>query len=250
MVVWGDPYLVTLGVLLVVSILLRVAGVARRVSVDADPALCACLRGNALAVVVTTLAMLHERERVAAGLGRVHRTGPLSGENDPMQRAVYSALHKPMSPRELVPRPPVRRALAELRRTAAAAGLLLPKWRWVTLRLALCLVPVVGVARLFSSRLTPVTLVVVIASVCVALGLWLLSRRTRAGGRMLAALRRSPSPDIGMAVALNGADALRSAMPILARDGGLLSGGRGPDDSGGDGTIRMNDGVYGGPGTP
>jgi hypothetical protein len=67
MVVWGDPYLVTLGVLLVVSILLRVAGVARRVSVGADPALCACLRGNALAVVVTTLATLHQRERVAAG---------------------------------------------------------------------------------------------------------------------------------------------------------------------------------------
>lgn len=247
MAVWGDPYLVVLGVLLVVSILLRVAGVARRVPVNADPATCACLRGNARAVVVTALATLYQRDHVAAGSGRVHRAGPLSGASGLMERAVYLALHKPLSPRELVSRPPVRRALAEMRRNAATAGLLLPKWRWVTLRLALCLIPVIGVARLFASGLKPVTAVVVIATMCVALGLWLLPRRTRAGGRVLGIARSSA--DTGMAVALHGADALRSAMPIFARDGGLLDGGRRPDGSPGDGTIGMNSDVSGGSGT-
>jgi hypothetical protein len=56
--------------------------------------------------------------------------------------------------------------------------------------------------------------------------------------------------EIGMAVALYGAPALRITMPNFARDGGLLDGGK-RDDMLGDGTIGPNsDAMRTGPSTP
>lgn len=254
MAVLGDPSLVALISLLVVAIALRVVR-GWQVSVDLDVSVISVLRGESLAAVVTSLAMLHVEGSADAGRsGRVHRAAPLAATTkDPMLRAAYVGLHESMSPRALLRRPPVRRAVADVRKRAAAAGLSLATWRWVTQRVVLCSVPVVGVARLLAGRLEPTTVVFLITSTCVALVLWLQPRRTRAGTRVLRTFqRRLPlsafqakdqpltAVDMGTAVALHGVDALNAFLPSFAREGGLLDGGEEPDHTLGDGTIRSH----------
>jgi len=87
--------------------------------------------------------------------------------------------------------------------------------------------------------------------VFIAVGLWFLPRRTRAGGQALAAGRRRytdlvpgagqgqprwSAEDVGMAVALHGAAALRAMMLTFAQDGGLFDR-RGVSDTHGDATL-------------
>jgi uncharacterized protein (TIGR04222 family) len=105
-----------------------------QVPVDLDVPVISVLRGESLAAVVTSLAMLHVEGSVAGGRpGRVHRALPLAAATkEPMWRATYVGLHESMSPRALLRRPPVRRAVADVRKRAAAAGLSLATWRWVT----------------------------------------------------------------------------------------------------------------------
>ncbi|MFF7334440.1 TIGR04222 domain-containing membrane protein [Streptomyces sp. NPDC008150] len=86
------------------------------------------LRGGPRAAVVVALVALHLRGAVKAGRGGTLRTSAASashGEHSvPLEKAVHAALYRPAGMAELMDRPGVRRAVAELRAELAGAGLL------------------------------------------------------------------------------------------------------------------------------
>ncbi|MGW2779753.1 TIGR04222 domain-containing membrane protein [Streptomyces populi] len=98
-------------------------------AVGLGPQTVALLRGGPRAAVKVAVLALHLRGAVAAGRpGTVRVSGPAAGRSaEPgiaLERAVYGSLYNPAGIRELTERPRVRRALAELRGEAVAAGLL------------------------------------------------------------------------------------------------------------------------------
>jgi len=125
-----------------------------------------------------------------------------------------------------------------------ARGLLRRRWVRVLAPLVLLILPAVAAARITAFvTLSPVIgLAVAVAGAAAAI--WFLTRRTVAGARQLRRLRHEfadlaarldagrvdPATvtidDLGGAVALFGNRALRSLMPVVARDAGLLDGGR------------------------
>lgn len=259
MTIVTDPYLDWVAGLLVVSIGLRVLVPPWRVRADVGGCTVAYLRGGERAVVVTALATLHERGTVdVAKRGMVRRAGPLPGNAGAIERAVYAALYQPNGPQRLPGRPEPRRALADLRAELAEAGLLLGTWRWVALRVTLCVALLIVLARLVAGGLHPLTFGVLGGFLVIGLVLWVLPRRTRAGARTLRAVRRrypltslGGSPrDVGMCVGLYGKPALLYGMARFARDGGLLDGGKAYDRGVGDGVIGPSPGSWSGPSTP
>jgi uncharacterized protein (TIGR04222 family) len=246
----SDPYLGVMAALVVLSIALRMPPARRRGSWDLGCSEYAYLRGGQRAVVLAALAAMHQRGIVqSARRGTVKRAGSMKGISDPVERALGAALHGQVSPSVLAARPQVRRALATLQAGLVAGGLLLPTWRWAVLRVTAVAVLVVGVAGLITGPRTG--LLALLAGVLLAVGLWVWPRRTRAGGRVLAAARRRSAQltpgaaqgqpgwsaeDVGMAVALHGAAALRALMPTFARDGGLFDR-RAVSDTHGDATL-------------
>ncbi|MET7985023.1 MULTISPECIES: TIGR04222 domain-containing membrane protein [unclassified Streptomyces] len=100
-------------------------------AVGPGPQTVALLRGGPRAAVQVAVLALHLRGAVAAGPpGTIRTSGPSSGTSFTsglaLERAVRGSLYLPAGLRELMQRPRVRRALAELRSEAAAAGLLRP----------------------------------------------------------------------------------------------------------------------------
>ncbi|MEE6263893.1 TIGR04222 domain-containing membrane protein [Plantactinospora sonchi] len=195
------------------------------------------LTGGARAAVRTGLAMLHARGLVVADPpGRVRRAGVLPPRAEPLERALFGALHSAMAPREVANQRQVRRALAEHREGLIGLGLLRPAWRRFALPAMLVLVPPLLVARLVADDLLgggPALLIVLVFAVLANL---FLPRQTVAGARLLRAARRchpvptapetDPAVEPGTAVALYGEAAIRVLMPQFARDGGLLREGR------------------------
>ncbi|MEU4089111.1 TIGR04222 domain-containing membrane protein [Streptomyces aureus] len=98
-------------------------------AVRPGPQTVALLRGGPRAAVKVAVLALHLRGSVAAGpTGSMRTSAPSPGTSSAsgiaLERAVYSSLHLPSTMPELMVRPRVRRALAELRSEAVAAGLL------------------------------------------------------------------------------------------------------------------------------
>ena len=98
----------------------------------------------------------------------------------------------------------------------------------------LVLVPPILVARLVAGDLLGVGTGLVTVLAFAGVASWFLPRRTMSGGRLLRAAQRrypvSAGPeqglDPGLAVALYGVEALLATLPQLARESGLLDGGR------------------------
>ena len=184
--------------------------------------------------MVTALVLLHARAAVDGGEpGRARRCGPLPRGCDPLARVVYAALVPPASASELVARPAVRRALAQLSGDLAAARLTVAAWRRLALAgLAAASSGVAVAAWVVQGATAGVPLA---AAALATLALAALSRRTLTGRRTVRGLRRryadltvgmdaadwSPR-SLGLAVALHGTPALRLTFPTFAAQGGLL----------------------------
>ncbi|WP_339132269.1 TIGR04222 domain-containing membrane protein [Streptomyces sp. f51] len=98
-------------------------------AVGPGPSTVALLRGGPRAAVKVAVVALHLRGAVVPGRpGTIRTSDPSSGMSfasaSALERAVRGSLYLPAGIRELTDRPRVRRALAELRGEAAAAGLL------------------------------------------------------------------------------------------------------------------------------
>lgn len=98
-------------------------------AVGPRPQTVALLRGGPRAAVKVALVALHLRGAVAPGpAGTIRTSNPAPGTSFgsalALEKAVRGSLYLPAGLRELMDRPRVRRALAELRGEAAAAGLL------------------------------------------------------------------------------------------------------------------------------
>lgn len=227
------PILVSAVVLFVLAVALWVLPVpSRRATPDLTPSMCGYLRGGAREAVLVTLVALHLRSAVApARRGGLKSTGRLVGSTDLLEGAVYGTLHDPLGLRAIRARKRVIEACSETARRLARGGLLLPMGRWLLFRLAAVAVLVLGLVGLIADALAmPVSTVLVVAG----LGLLCLPRRSRAGGRALAVLRREYPLDGEL-----------SAMTVAAhgtgRGGGvpgyLTRRGRADGDDYGDGSI-------------
>ncbi|WP_105969994.1 TIGR04222 domain-containing membrane protein [Streptomyces geranii] len=108
---------------------------------ELDPYYVALLRGGPRDAVTVAVLALHQRGAVEAGRpGTMRVTTRSAGGGPPvLEKAVYAALHRPAGIKELLARPGVRRALAELRGELRDAGLLrrFPPRRPFTTRLTL-----------------------------------------------------------------------------------------------------------------
>ncbi|MFF2363323.1 TIGR04222 domain-containing membrane protein [Streptomyces sp. NPDC058122] len=98
-------------------------------AVGPGPLTVALLRGGPRAAVKVAVVALHLRGAVAPGpQGTIRTSNPSPGTSFAsglaLEKAVRGSLYLPAGVRELMDRPRVRRALAELRGEAAAAGLL------------------------------------------------------------------------------------------------------------------------------
>ncbi|MEO3820075.1 TIGR04222 domain-containing membrane protein [Plantactinospora sp. B24E8] len=194
------------------------------------------LTGGARAAVRTGLAMLHARGLVVADPpGRLRRAGVLPARLEPLERALFGALHGAMAPREVANQPQVRRALAEHREGLIGLGLLRPAWRRIALPAMLVLVPPLLVARLVADDVVGGGAALLIVLAFAVFANLFLPRQTVAGARLLRDARRrhpvpgapatDPAAEPGTAVALYGVTALRILMPQFARDSGLLQEG-------------------------
>lgn len=150
--------------------------------VELDPSEIGFLRGGTKGAVLTALAALHADGLVKAGAqGGVRRAAQATlRSDDPFQRAVYSALHSAIGPRELALRPAIRRARDAMARRLAGAGLMPGRARLVFGRTTLAAVPAVAVLQLATGG----TITGLVVPVLIAAGLWPLSRRTLAGHRV------------------------------------------------------------------
>jgi len=164
---------------------------------------------------------------------------------------VHAALYESTPFRMLLVRPPVERALKDLKGRLIAAGLLHPYWG--VARAALCAMPILGLAWLADRGWVPLTIATITAFVLVAGALWRLPRRTRTAGRILRALgEQHPLPasegrsteqdpyDLGMTLAIHGDDALRKPAATFVREAGLLDRKWVGDDWAGDGPAPEN----------
>ncbi|MBF9130212.1 TIGR04222 domain-containing membrane protein [Plantactinospora sp. S1510] len=193
------------------------------------------LSGGPWAAVRAALVKLHVRGLVVADRpGGLRRTGALPAGVEPLERALFGALYGSMAPREVANQQRVRRALAEQREDLIGLGLLRPSWHRVLLPAMLVLVPPTLVGRLVAGDLVGIGTGLVMVLAFGGIASWFLPRRTVSGARLLrAARRRHPFPvggepklDPGLAAALYGAEGMLTTVPQLAREGGLLGGGR------------------------
>jgi uncharacterized protein (TIGR04222 family) len=233
-----DTFGIAIAGLLFLAAVVRLAPQRKSRTRDIDPCGVGYIRGGKRSAVRVALVMLYRRGAVDAGQsGTVRRDGPLPDDTGPLERAVAGALYGSVSLPMLMVRSSVERELAELRGRLVEAGLMLAGWRWATLQVALCALPPVGLAWLFSAGWAWPRLAAVAVYVLVAAALWRLPRCTARGGRVMRRLRaRHPVPerrkgagapalsphDAGMAVALHGNAALLVAAPTFARESGLL----------------------------
>lgn len=194
------------------------------------------LQGGDRAAIVAALAMLNARGVLAAGAGRVRRTGSLPPECEPLERALYAALYGSVGPGELGRQKRVQRALRDGRRSLARRGLARTPGRRALLPILLVVLPPALLVKLVAAGVVGVTEGLVAVVVLVGIAVWSLPLRTVAGTRALAAARERHGdllerPDlepaeVGLAVALFGTPAAQALMPRFTRDAGLLDGGR------------------------
>jgi hypothetical protein len=152
----------------------------------------AYLRGGSRAVVSAALAALYAEGLVGAvHNGMVYRTEKWPDPTDPIEQAICHALYQPAGPWVLAARPPVRRALKDLRAKLRRAGLR-PRW-WLPRRTA-------AVARLLSA-----------------------AEHRCSNPALEPPSRQLSTAEVGLTVALYGGSALLTLMPRFARDGGLLT---------------------------
>lgn len=185
---------------------------------------------------MTGLAMLHARGVLAPGIGRVRRTGSLPRNVEPLERALYAALHGSIGPRELASRKQVQRALSDVRHSLVECGLVRPTSRRVLTPALLVALPPLFLARLVALQVLGARESLVAVLLFMGAAVWFLPRRTVAGTRTLSSARErfnGPTersqlgPDeAGLAVGLFGTTALQTLMPRFAWDAGLLDGGR------------------------
>jgi uncharacterized protein (TIGR04222 family) len=198
--------------------------------------------GGTWSATRTALAMLHARGRLTAtGRGRVERTGSSPHDGEPLEKALFAGLVGRIGPRELMEKPRVRAALRDVRRRLVARGLLRRRWVQVLLPIVVLVVPAVAAARITA---LPTVFGLAGSVAGAAAAMWFLAPRPVAGTRELQRLRREYADlaaaidagrvdpvtltidEVGVGVALFGNRALRSLMPVAARDAGLLDGGR------------------------
>jgi uncharacterized protein (TIGR04222 family) len=147
---------------------------------------------------------------------------------------VYGTLHDPLGLRAIRARKRVIEACSETGKRLVRGGLLLPMGRWLLFRVAATAVLVLGLGGLIFDAPAMPGMVLFAALMFAGLGLLCLPRRSRAGGRALAALRREFPLDgelSAMTVAAHGTDRVEGVPGYLTR--------RGRADGGdyGDGTI-------------
>lgn len=208
---------------------------------DLTPTQIGWLRGGAWAATQTALAMLYQRGAVrVARVGTVERVVSSLADADPLERALYGVMYGAVGPRELMNKPRARSALSQCRRTVAAAGLVRPRWRRVLGPTVSIAVPAMLLGRVVAFRTVPAWAAALVVVTLPCVGIMLAFRRTIVGARTLRALRvryanlsragakRSAltPEDVGLAVALFGNAALLAILPDVARDSGLLDGGR------------------------
>ncbi len=226
--------------------LLRVVPGRRAVSPLAATGV-AHLRAGGRAAVTTALVELHADGVVAAGRpGTVLRTGTLAGGTG-VERAVYVALHRPSSVRDLLLRPEIRRGLGQLRASLSAAGLVLSGVARAVTGVAWVLAVVLGLASAAGHGWSPVRVAVAGGYAVVGAVLCWARPRTLRGQLVLGRLRRgNPLPPADLAVpdgaalpvALYGRRALKRLVPGFAEAGGLLDSGRHHAESG-DGSLDV-----------
>lgn len=226
-----DGYLTAIVALLAVSAVLRLVGVRATERLDPGPSACGYLAAGPRRAVLVALVVLRRRSAVGiGGSGLVRCTGTLGPTDDPVERAVYTALNLPLGPRAIYARKGVQEALAVTGKRLVAAGLLLPAWRWVIIRLVPPAVVSLAVLNILSGD---VEWSVAGGGALLAAGSLLLSRRTRAGRRLLTGLREQlvfpekplPPEETGMAVAVHGRLDL-PGISAFARRAGLRDGGQ------------------------
>jgi hypothetical protein len=159
----------------------------------------AYLRGGSRAAVSAALAVLYAEGLVQAvdgvhnGVhnGMIYRTEKWPEPTDALELAICRALYQPAGPWVLAARPPVQRALKDVRARLGRAGLR-PRW-WLPRRTA------AGARRLSAAEM-------------------------RCSNPALEPPNRKLTPaEIGLTVALYGGSALLVLMPRFAHDGGLLT---------------------------
>ncbi|MFF5991337.1 TIGR04222 domain-containing membrane protein [Prauserella flavalba] len=177
------------------ALLLRGVPFRARHPVTLSPAEAGFLRGGPRSAAGAALGSLADAGRVEPHpAGGARRTYGTQGQlPDPLERAVYSALHDRLGPRALRHRPEVRRALPALVRRLAVAGLVPGRVRWVAVRLALAGVGMLAVARWAHGETRPWVLAVLGAAVALAAVVWMRPRRTVTGSRALRGHTRAAS---------------------------------------------------------
>jgi uncharacterized protein (TIGR04222 family) len=223
-----DLVLVT-GALVAVVVALRLVRAGQPIMAP-SPALVGLLAGGPKNALVATLVTMRRRGEIGIDRAGVLRSaGELADTTDPVERAVYRVLSLPRGPKEIRAHRTSITAFGVLRRRLVAAGLLLSAPRWAASRI----LPVAAVVYCLVRLAGGANGLVVGACAALAVATLFLPRRTLAGSRLLAGLRREfpvtgePVPDaerIGMIVAVH----RRVDLPGLekfARRGGLSDGG-------------------------
>lgn len=191
------------------------------------------------------LAMLHARGLLdTSRRGRVQRVGSSPRAGEPLEKALFAGLLGWSGAREVGEKPRVRAAHRQLRRGLERRGLVRRWWVRSLVPLVLAVLPGVVVARLVSLETVAPQAGMLGVAACAAAAVWFLPRRTVAGARALQRLRADHAdlvtelesgqarpgmwaPErVGVAVALYGDAALMVIMPVVARDAGLVDGGR------------------------
>lgn len=211
-------FLWVMGGLLFVSVVILFLPVAAAAEVEPTATELGYLRRGTRGAVLTALGgLLTEGVIMVRSRGGVRRTDkPLRRCRDPFQRAVYDALHGPAGARDLATRPAVRRARADLAERLADGGLVPGRLRRTVGVATLIAVPAVAIAGARSALDAAVTG----AALLITVSLWLLSRRTIAGHRLLRRMRRQRARQLA-GLPPGGASRPYAA----ARAGGAAAGG-------------------------
>lgn len=214
---------------------------SRRAAPEPTASMCGYLRGGAREAVLVTLVALHLRGGVApARRGGLKSTGRLVGSTDLLEGAVYGALRDPLGLRAIRARKRVIEACSETGKRLVRGGLLLPMGRWLLLRLTAVAVLTIGLAGLIAGAPAMPGMVVFTVLVFAGLGLLCLPRRSRAGGRALAVLRREYPLDgelSAMTVAAHGTGRVEGVPGYLTRRGRADGGDYGDSSISGMGTA-------------
>ncbi|HEY4452940.1 MAG TPA: TIGR04222 domain-containing membrane protein [Pseudonocardiaceae bacterium] len=226
---WSQ-YALAEGAALVLSAVIRFPMRGKRRDMDISPTVLGYLIGGTKRAVTTALAMLYVRGAIRVSRpGMVRHTDGKFGSVDRLLSATYSAIYQPNGPGAIALKPPVHRAVAEVRKGLIDAGLWVPTRRWVIARILILLdLPLIYAQLTVSHSAASISL----ATTVFVLGgaLYSLDRQTGLCRVRTSRLRRSrpvasDADSVGYAVAARGKRALLAIMPKFAKAAGLFDGG-------------------------